>query len=450
MRGSWRRIAMTLFCRARSLAGHKEASKVQSILGGDSSSLGEPLVLKRVVIENYRSCLRTSIDLHPNLSVLIGPNGSGKTNILQAIMFLNKMVREEPFISSRKRASAVSSRLKATFHEDGADIRLNASLSSYTNESNNDVMLASQQKWRLSRQRGKPFSTDLPISFAAQLRPDQTSHQIRYFNVRAFRGVDTGIPKWAKQGLGSVAAYCDGIRYYGASQFTNPGNSPTSFQIDREGRHRRPSGFAGHKRILYSMYSAQKADPNHRYQQFVDIVGPKGLRLIDDLTFQEVETSSTDYSVRVGGRVEIRKRNRLLVIPQFRIGKQKLSPNQLSEGTFKTLALLFHVITEDGTALLVEEPEVCVHQGLLSSILELIKSSARQKQMILSTHSDYVLDHVSPENVYRITFDKSAGTVAKHITKAMTSKEYKALREYLDEVGNLGEYWREGGLEDRQ
>jgi predicted ATPase len=107
------------------------------------------------------------------------------------------------------------------------------------------------------------------------------------------------------------------------------------------------------------------------------------------------------------------------------------------------------VITEEGTALLIEEPEVCVHHGLLSSILELIKSYSRRKQMILSTHSDYVLDHVKPENVYRVTFEKSVGTVARHIQNTMTAKELSALRQYLEQEGNLGEYWREGGLGDR-
>jgi Fe-S cluster assembly ATPase SufC len=197
------------------------------------------------------------------------------------------------------------------------------------------------------------------------------------------------------------------------------------------------------------MYSAQKSDPNNRYNQFIDIVGPRGLRLIDALKFREVRTSSSEYSVRVGGRVEVRTRHKLLVIPQFRLGKQRLSPNQLSEGTFKTLALLFHVITGDSTTLLIEEPEVCVHHGLLSSILELVKSYSRNKQMIISTHSDYVLDHVSPENVYRVTFDKSSGTSARPIPEAMTRKEYSALREYLEQEGNLGDYWREGGLGDQ-
>ena len=51
-------------------------------------------MLKKIMIENYRSCLKTAFDCHPNLSVLIGPNSSGKTNILQAVMFLNKLTQE--------------------------------------------------------------------------------------------------------------------------------------------------------------------------------------------------------------------------------------------------------------------------------------------------------------------------------------------------------------------
>jgi len=59
--------------------------------------------------------------------------------------------------------------------------------------------------------------------------------------------------------------------------------------------------------------------------------------------------------------------------------------------------------------------------------------------MILSTHSDYVLDHVEPENVYRVSFDKLEGTVVRHIPKSMTSRELGALRRYLEREGNLGD-----------
>jgi hypothetical protein len=67
--------------------------------------------------------------------------------------------------------------------------------------------------------------------------------------------------------------------------------------------------------------------------------------------------------------------------------------------------------------------------------------------MIISTHSDYVLDHVEPENVYPVSYDKTTGTSVNHISKLMTQREMAALKDYLNKEGNLGDYWREGGLE---
>lgn len=408
-------------------------------------------MLKRITIENYRSCLRTTIDLHPELSVLIGPNGSGKTNILQGMMFLHKMSQRGDNHGFGQDRITVSSRIRAEFCPSKYKANLKAAIDSYTDESNNDVMVSSRQKWELKRSDGEKAKFELPISMASFIN---AALQGRYYGYVRRGGSVTllrrgTVPKWTIPAMERIAKFCKGIRYYGASQFTNPGACPASFQIEQEEGYRRPIRLRGHAKVLYDMYSASKAKSSGSYQQFLEVVGPRGLRLIDDLGFREVPTSSVDYSVRVGGKIETRRRHKLLVVPQFKIGKQKLSPNQLSEGTFKTLALLFHVLTEDSTALLIEEPEVCVHHGLLSSILELIKSASKSKQMIISTHSDYVLDHVGPENVYRVKFEKNSGTTVSPIAKTMTAREFAGLREYLEKEGNLGEFWREAGFGDR-
>jgi hypothetical protein len=408
-------------------------------------------MLSRIAIENYRSCLRTSIDFNSNLSVLIGPNGGGKTNILQAILLLQRMANEEKLGRLHRDAIAVNSHLKATFSHPGVNVRLSASVDAYADSSNNDVVVASRQRWSAKDRRGQRASTEIPLALAAGHPPEwlwaqRYFHRAREMHHLRIVGPYSEIPDWAVRQLVSVASFCGGIRYYGASQFTNPGSCPVSLQIEQEGERQRLLRLGGHARVLYNMYRSQKSP---EYARFMEIVGPKGLRLIDDLSFREVQTSSFDYSVRVGGNVEVRRRKKRLVIPQFRVGRHKLSPNQLSEGTFKTLALLFHLVTEDSTLLLIEEPEVCVHHGLLSSILELVKSYSERKQMILSTHSDFVLDHVSPQNVYRVTFEKRSGTTVRHIPKTMTAREYAALRQYLEEEGNLGEFWREAGFGDR-
>jgi len=419
-------------------------------------------MLTRVVIENYRSCLRTSIDLHPNLSVLIGPNGSGKTNILQALMFLKKLASRSEHRSPRGGGISATSRLKTTFQQGrGVRVQLSASVDAYSDESNNDVIVGSRQKWTIQKPgERESFVLRVPLAAARNignysmhrgLAGEQAREEYYLYLQRKLdlRSSPTPAQDWIWRSMRKIAGYCSGIRYYGASQFTNPGTCPASFEIDREGNRLGFTRPRGHANILYNMYSASREKSAPGYKKFIDIVGPRGLKLIDSLTFRLVTTSSVDHSVLVGGRVQVRKRHKLLVIPQFRIGTQTLSPNQLSEGTFKTLSLLFYLMTEDSTVLLIEEPEVCVHHGLLSSILEVIKASSEDKQIILSTHSDYVLDQVTPDSVFKVAFDRTRGTTARHIRKTMTSKEYLALRQYLDQEGNLGEYWREGGLGDR-
>jgi predicted ATPase len=104
-------------------------------------------------------------------------------------------------------------------------------------------------------------------------------------------------------------------------------------------------------------------------------------------------------------------------------------------------------MTEQSSALLIKEPEVCVHHGLLSSIMELIKDYSKRKQIVVSTHSDFVLDRVEPRNVYQVTRSAEDGTDIRHLAKEMSAQEMKALKNYLETEGNLGEYWRHGGFE---
>ena len=96
---------------------------------------------------------------------------------------------------------------------------------------------------------------------------------------------------------------------------------------------------------------------------------------------------------------------------------------------------------------MIEEPEVCVHHGLLSSIVELIKIYSKDKQIFISTHSDSVLDKVTIDNVFKVRRTKDHGSEVSSIRKNMGAKELKALKEYLSNEGSLGEYWKHGDLE---
>jgi len=406
-------------------------------------------MLHKIIIKNYRTCLRTVLECHPQLTVLIGPNSSGKTNILHGILILNKIVRESEYQRNKGESVKGPLYLRTTFLVGKAKADYQATVYAYTTNINQDIIVDTKENLHLTNPRGITKVVKSPLYFGLQHR------SIEYYINRLHPNYpfsEEKLPTWCKETISLISKYCLGIRYYRASQFTNPGSCPVKFDIETEIKkgmeHRRLTGQGGHARMLYNMYISQKRGDSSSFSQFVDIVGPNGLGLIDKIIFKEIQTSTVNTSVRVGGKIEKRRVRNLLIVPQFKKGNQLLSPNQLSEGTFKTISLLFNVITDDSTALLIEEPEVCIHHGLLSTILELIKKYSAKKQMFVSTHSDYVLDHVSPENVFAVKYDKKSGTEVRHIKKTMTTKEFSALRHYLDNEGNLGEYWRDGGLEE--
>ena len=255
---------------------------------------------------------------------------------------------------------------------------------------------------------------------------------------------DDNIASSALSAFIDIVKFIKSISYYSASIFTNPSSSPISFEVESESGVRRGISIGGHKKFLYDLYSCYRSNKKD-YETFIDIVGSNGVHLIDELKFQEIETSSSVYKVSVGGRITTKEKKNNLIIPNFIIYGNSLSPSQLSEGTFKTLALIFYLITNHGSLMLIEEPEVCVHHGLLSSIIELIKVYSLEKQIIISTHSDQLLDRLELSSVFKVSRNEE-GTTVTNFKKSLNIDELTALKDYLCNQGGLGEYWKHGEL----
>ncbi len=409
------------------------------------------LMIEKLQISDYRSCIDTTFELQPDLSVLIGPNGSGKTNILKACVLLRSLTLDPRIGYGKTGDTANECRLKATFRIKDKKSIFTTKLQILTDENNDDEIMGSKQSWYAKDFTGNAQHIHMPLGFANHLLLDDQTRNTRYLPSYFYinHSADHKLPYEFKRPLAQITAFLRDIKYFSASQFTNPSLCPGSFEVEEEGdRHslermwRRTEGV--HTRFLHDLYGARGTDS---YEQFKNVIGPDGVGLIDKIEFEEIKTSSIEYSVKSGGKVHRRKQEKVLVIPQFFVGRNVLSPSQLSEGTFKTITLLFYVMTQQSSALLIEEPEVCVHHGLLSSIMELIKNYSQEKQIIVSTHSEFVLDQIEPDHVYKVTRSAEQGTSVTQLEKDMSSNDLAALKSYLDTEGNLGEYWRHGGLD---
>lgn len=383
--------------------------------------------ISKIEIVNYRSCIKTSIDVQDNLTTLIGINGVGKSNILNSLLLLKKINRNRFFHQEIIQETLKHTGLKLFLTIDKISYTLKSDIYIETDENNLDDVLYAEiflKKSKDKTQDWRPIPIDL-FSYVERLKIIN-----KPFNDRKIQD------EYLKSEEGQIAIqivdFLISISYYSATQFADPTRCPVSISIQEteiQGIKNRES----HSMFIYDLYSSYRSE-NKSFIKYVNIINKNGIGLIEKIKFTEHKYTELN--------------NRTVITPIFEIDGQRLSPNQLSEGTFKTLALIFYVLNDKSELLLIEEPEVCVHHGLLNSVIALIKQQSKEKQIIISTHSDFVLDKLKPENIILVKKDIQKGTLADKLSKTMSKDDYSALKEYLKTSGNLGEYWKEGGFEN--
>jgi len=405
--------------------------------------------LKSFEIRSYRSCLKTKFPLNEELTSLIGINGAGKSNILNAILLLRKICRTRFNPTQEKETSYNQSNIFVEVSHENKTLYVKGNIVFETDERNYDDVQFSQLKWKINEYFDISDWIELPIEYIGFHESPHLIQSFEYLQYKYRKTPNLFLPKNKTliPLLSEAFSFFNGINYYSASQFSDPSRCPVSIELEESRPLRKYRQGSGHEHFIFDLYKSFKANDKN-YKKYLNAVNDDGIGLIEKIDFTEVDMPSSSYEVKSGGKIRKIERTRHLIVPRFTVNGSELSPNQLSEGTFKTLALIFYVLTDDSKLLLIEEPEVCIHHGLLSSVIELIQTQSRYKQIIISTHSDFVLDHLDPEHLLLVKRAPDKNTIATPLNKSMSYNDYKALRLYLQETGNLGDYWREGGFKN--
>jgi AAA domain, putative AbiEii toxin, Type IV TA system len=116
----------------------------------------------------------------------------------------------------------------------------------------------------------------------------------------------------------------------------------------------------------------------------------------------------------------------------------------LSDGTLRILSILIGIISAaPASTIIIEEPEMHIHPGLLSKLLHEIDTYTFDKNVIISTHSPQIVSWTKPNTinlVYR--------TKGETIVRKLGANEVHSIAKYLDEEGDLGEWLYSGILDE--
>jgi len=124
----------------------------------------------------------------------------------------------------------------------------------------------------------------------------------------------------------------------------------------------------------------------------------------------------------------------------FYEGEFSVPATRLSDGTLRYLCLLAILCDPDPPPLIcIEEPELGLHPDILPNLADLLVQASERTQLIVTTHSDILIDAMTerPETV--VVCEKHSGKTS------LTRLEGDELTVWLEKY-RLGQLWMRGEL----
>jgi len=138
-----------------------------------------------------------------------------------------------------------------------------------------------------------------------------------------------------------------------------------------------------------------------------------------------------DYGVNIeGGSVQV----------YFAEGDFTVPATRLSDGTLRYLSLLTILLNPTKPSLVcIEEPELGLHTDILPTVAELLKEASEEVQIVVTTHSDVIVDALSgtPEDVI-VCENKQGFTTMNRLNS-------EDLKDWLEKY-TLGQLWGMGEI----
>jgi len=383
-------------------------------------------MLTNVHIREFRSCHDVALNSLGNAVALVGRNGVGKSNILKAV----------------HQTAAFATHPKSDRHDETRDVSLDVRLK----DTSYRYIQRYRQRW--TTKEGSPVPRLTIEESLSRVhdgdrldwmfkRTDDHIHlrdgtEVKIANsastmpvLMAFLPPDSP----ALSHIAPVFRFLSAVRYYPLDERDSYNEMGVMLEATfNEWR----SGYAQtgepSEAIVERLIHLKLEHPD-RFDDFVQIVGPDGLDLVQDIVFHKVPLHPD-----ISGATP----------PLFYwIGFEIPSPtrgtfvkfHELSLGTRRVIRALLAVFFDASTVMLLEHPEDGIHRGLLKKLVSTLLRTCAATQLIFASHSSVVLDLLKPE-MLRLIDKRQGGTTSR----AMTTTELTAAQQYLEQEGSLSDF----------
>lgn len=394
------------------------------------------MLLKSLHLKNILSFKDTELDLQP-LNVLIGANGSGKSNLIDVIAM----------------SQAVPGDLAGFLRRNGptGDWVWNG-----PGRSETPFHLATVET--VFANPGRPYKYELQISVGnnrvhsliERLDLVETGQNKTAYVKPFFQASNEQARLWTTRPDGTLAEYGDEPVTVDVargksvlSEIRNPAEYPAltdtarmlsairvyrSWHVGRDSPVRRPQRTDGDPSFLEEDFSNLALVVN-------DLLGRRLEPSLDSYLKRFYESYESLHPRIFGNTVE-------LIVNEAGMSGA-LPASRLSDGAIRFIALLAILCHPDPPPLIcIEEPEIAMHPDSLDLVVELLCKASERTQLIVTTHSPWLIDRLSATPDYVVVCERDRhpadGTQFNRLSR-------EKLEDWLVDY-TLGDTWMRGAL----
>ncbi len=390
-------------------------------------------MIKKVELTNFYSFGKTTIELHPETNILIGINGSGKSNFLKALRLLKEGIagiglKKYIFdylggfgnmfhkVASLKESSfpkfiTLEFTFDLSFLKNGLDEEVGVGDVIYTVVITESTSLQNFYVLeKISRSDGFEY-TDFTSANIKNSSEDYFFSEDFDFSELGLRSLvirndnaDTRVLNALKKSIRDIFIY----EYFD----TMPGGALRRPMLPTSENHLTPNGSN-----LTQLLNTIKINFKDSYRKIVELL-------------REVNPNFEGFDFNfIGGNIELMLEERGF--------NSSIHVSNISDGTLRYLCLLAIICNPNrGKLICIDEPELGLHPDMILNLASAIKDAADTSTFVILTHSESLLNYFDIENLRVFEKDEQNGTIVKSFSTDQFSEWY--------EDYTIGQMWKQG------